>query len=93
MLPPAATRYKLCEPCEIKNYQIVNKCETFVEGVGPYCYYRGLHIIKELRPCNRCCTTNPFVWEDYTVSHLAILPDPGFNVTQAILEAQQMKLQ
>tara|TARA_B100000780_G_C21026315_1_gene411416 strand:+ start:126 stop:800 length:675 start_codon:yes stop_codon:yes gene_type:complete len=45
-----------CKICtrDINNVTL-SSCKTFQEGIGPYCYYRGLKRVLELRPCKMCC--------------------------------------
>ena len=45
-----------CKQCELgSNNQTLSSCPAFVEGKGPYCYYRGITRVLELRDCGKCC--------------------------------------
>lgn len=51
---------KICPKNEL-NISIAGCNDTFVNAVGPYCYYRGYYRVIELRPCHTCCWVGPNV--------------------------------
>ena len=47
-----------CNSCQYDvNNKTINSCNHFIDGVGPYCYFRGITRVLELRPCSveMCC--------------------------------------
>ena len=56
-----------CKICELGyDSKTLRGCEPFVEGEGPYCYYRGITRVVELRDCGTCC---------YSVNQTQVDPD------------------
>jgi hypothetical protein len=52
------TNYYNCKICPLNDQtnKTMTACtETFKDGIGPYCYFRGYHKVLELKPCVTCC--------------------------------------
>ena len=60
---PGSRGCKICPFDNTTNITGTACNETFQDGIGPYCYYRGFHRVLELKPCSRCC---------YEVNHTAV---------------------